>query len=138
MAPIPSAVIFAVFSYSSFVGFRAIFKILPYFPFPIRCCRSSILCCTAQALSMKPVCSSFTLDTCSTYGSNNKEYIKNVAIFYETRSMPYSFSSRDFCEGPNICLDFTPVITSMARMVFFMVGSMVVPQMIRAFLSIFV
>src|SRR5947208_16233284 len=51
IATIPRPVIITTFEYSSEVGFRAIFRTRPYFPFPRRLTRSSIRRCTSQLLS---------------------------------------------------------------------------------------
>ena len=46
--------------------------------------------------------------------------------------MPISLFSNGRRFGPTICLDRTPVMTSMARMFRLSAESIVVPQMIRA------
>src|SRR5205809_7571513 len=51
IATIPRPVIITTFEYSSEVGFRAIFRTRPYFPFPRRLTRSSIRRSTSQLLS---------------------------------------------------------------------------------------
>src|SRR5213076_1286988 len=51
IATIPRPVIITTFEYSSEVGFRAIFRTRPYFPFPRRLTRSSIRRWTSQLLS---------------------------------------------------------------------------------------
>src|SRR5438309_7512450 len=51
IATIPRPVIITTFEYPSEVGFRAIFRTRPYFPFPRRLTRSSIRRWTSQLLS---------------------------------------------------------------------------------------
>jgi hypothetical protein len=53
-----------------------------------------------------------------------------------TKSIPYSLPAEVLWVGPSICLDLTPVITSIVRIVRFSEESIVVPHMILAFGSI--